>query len=160
MYLRNREQQRSDVLIPMMQSYKKTQPCVELGNPWFHPDNTLRPKTLNGSLRRNLQKSPKTLVPHSRGMARSSMDGGGASVSNQEVMISIAQPVQSCCLRGRLECAKPMGSMPRGLRNMLPSGLFCQGTDLTPSRQYLSGMIFSFSSCLSSRALPTLLSLP
>ena len=77
-----------------MHSYKKMQPCVELGNPWFHSDYALGPKTLDGSLRRNLQKSPKTLVPHSRRMGRSSM-GGGASVSNTEVMISTAAVTSS-----------------------------------------------------------------
>ena len=73
------KQQRNDVLSLMMHNYKKTQPCMELGNPWFHSDYALGPKTLDGSLRRNLQESPKALVPHSRGIGRSSM--GGAIVS-------------------------------------------------------------------------------
>ena len=54
MYLRDKEQQQSDVLSPMMHSYKKMQPCGDLGNPWFYSDNALGPKTLDGSLRRNL----------------------------------------------------------------------------------------------------------
>ena len=79
MYLRDRAPQHCYVLSPMMHSYKKAQPCGELGNPWFHSDYALGPKTLDGSLRRNLPESPNAFVPHSRGIGRPSM--GGAIVS-------------------------------------------------------------------------------
>ena len=85
-----------------MYSYKKTQPCVELGNPWFHPDNTLRPKTLDGSLRRNLQESPKSLLLHSRGMGRSSMGGGaiGEQYGSDDLYRSTSTVLLPACTIG------------------------------------------------------------
>jgi len=50
----------------MMYRYKKTQPFVELGNPWFHPDNTLRREILW----EKLLESPNVFLPHAVAMGK------------------------------------------------------------------------------------------
>ena len=66
-----------------MPSYKKTQPCGELGNPWFRSDNALAPTAFRLEiLWEKLLESPNACLPHAVGMGKLRITGCRAIVSS------------------------------------------------------------------------------